>query len=54
MDWLMDIIDAHQHFWNYNAQNHQWINDDMKALRADFLPSHLKERMDLCYIHRYT
>lgn len=35
-------IDAHQHFWNYNAAQHAWINDAMRAIRRDFLPIDLK------------
>jgi L-fuconolactonase len=34
-------IDSHQHFWKYNAQNHTWINDDMKVIQKDFMPSDL-------------
>ena len=35
------IIDAHQHFWMYDAHRDSWINEDMAALRRDFLPEHL-------------
>jgi L-fuconolactonase len=31
-------IDAHQHFWKYNAARDTWITDDMLVLRRDFLP----------------
>jgi L-fuconolactonase len=34
-------IDAHQHFWQYNAIRHAWINDDMKRIQQDFMPQHL-------------
>ncbi|CAN5272231.1 amidohydrolase family protein [soil metagenome] len=34
-------IDAHQHFWQYNAAQHAWINDNMQVLRKDFLPKDL-------------
>ncbi len=37
------IIDSHQHFWIYEPQKHAWIDDDMAAIRKDFLPSQLKE-----------
>ncbi len=37
------IIDAHQHFWNYNPVKHEWIDDDMAAIRRDFLPSDLEK-----------
>jgi len=32
------IVDAHQHFWRYNATEHSWINDEMAAIRKDFFP----------------
>ncbi|SFE11455.1 L-fuconolactonase [Chitinophaga sp. CF118] len=35
------IIDAHQHFWNYNPVKDAWITDDMKVIQDDFLPHHL-------------
>ena len=31
-------IDAHQHFWRYDAGEYGWIDDSMAALRRDFLP----------------
>ncbi|MEZ4904211.1 MAG: amidohydrolase family protein [Spirosomataceae bacterium] len=36
------IIDAHQHFWVYNADQHAWINDDMTRIRQNFLPDDLQ------------
>lgn len=38
----MKIIDSHQHFWNYNAQDFAWITDDMAVIRQDFLPADLE------------
>ncbi|RAV30653.1 amidohydrolase [Sinomicrobium soli] len=35
-------IDAHQHFWQYDPQRDGWIDDSMKAIRRDFMPSDLK------------
>lgn len=35
-------IDAHQHFWRYNAEQHSWIDDRMKAIRRNFLPQDLQ------------
>jgi len=32
------IIDAHQHFWKYDPLRYDWITDEMKILRRDFLP----------------
>ena len=37
----MKIIDTHQHFWNYDAQKQDWINEDMQAIRKDFLAADL-------------
>lgn len=36
-------IDSHQHFWKYEPAKHSWIDDDMSAIRRDFLPSDLKK-----------
>ena len=38
----MNRIDAHQHFWNYDAVEYDWIDEPMAALRRDFLPQDLK------------
>lgn len=38
----MKIIDAHQHFWNYNTADFAWITADMAAIRKDFLPAELQ------------
>lgn len=35
-------IDAHQHFWHYDAQEYAWINESMAALKRDFLPPDLR------------
>lgn len=34
-------IDAHHHYWRYNAQEYDWIDGSMAALRRDFLPEDL-------------
>ena len=34
-------IDAHQHFWHYDAGRHSWISDEMAFIRKDFLPEDL-------------
>ena len=33
------LLDAHQHFWNYDPKQYPWISDD--KLRHDFLPADL-------------
>jgi L-fuconolactonase len=38
-------IDAHQHFWNYDPIRHEWIDDSMKVIRKNFLPSDLSIEM---------
>jgi L-fuconolactonase len=44
-------IDAHQHFWIYDPRQYEWINDDMSALRRNFLPADLKPELDNSGIH---
>lgn len=34
-------VDAHQHFWRYDAAEYAWIDGSMSALRRDFLPEDL-------------
>lgn len=46
-------IDAHQHFWKFDAVRDNWITDEMNAIRKDFLPSDLqpelqRENIDGC------
>lgn len=36
------IIDAHQHFWNFNPVRHDWIDESMKAIQKDFMPPDLQ------------
>ncbi|RXG26825.1 amidohydrolase family protein [Leeuwenhoekiella palythoae] len=36
------IIDTHQHFWQYNPVKHSWIDDEMAAIRRDFMPQDLQ------------
>jgi L-fuconolactonase len=38
-------IDAHQHFWRYEADEYQWIGDSMAALRRDCLPDEAQREM---------
>jgi L-fucono-1,5-lactonase len=38
-------IDSHQHFWKYDSREYAWINDQMKILRRDYLPSGLKTEL---------
>ncbi len=35
------IIDSHQHFWRYDPVEYDWIDDDLAAIRRDFLPADL-------------
>ncbi len=36
------IIDSHNHFWNYDPIEYDWIDDSMNVIRRDFLPENLK------------
>lgn len=38
-------IDAHQHFWRYDAAEYGWIDDSMSPLRRDFLPDEARREM---------
>jgi L-fuconolactonase len=38
-------IDAHQHFWRYDAEEYEWIDESMTPLRRDFLPDDLRREM---------
>lgn len=31
-------IDSHQHFWKFDPVRDSWINDEMSAIRRDFMP----------------
>lgn len=47
------IIDAHQHFWQYDPKKHAWINDEMAVIRKTFMPADLEKvyeenRIDGC------
>jgi L-fuconolactonase len=37
----MQVIDAHQHFWNYDPVRDAWIGNDMSVLKKDYLPQDL-------------
>lgn len=39
-------IDSHQHFWNYDPVEYDWIRDDMANIRRDFGPSDLRAALD--------
>ena len=41
-----DTIDAHQHYWRYDAREYGWIDDAMAAIRRDFLPPQARRAMD--------
>jgi L-fuconolactonase len=34
-------IDSHQHFWQYNATDYDWMGDEHAVIRKDFLPEDL-------------
>jgi len=44
-------IDAHQHYWIYDAEEYGWIDDSMGALRRNFLPADLKPELQRCDFH---
>ena len=40
------MIDAHQHYWRYSADEYGWIDDSMASIRRDFLPLDARREMD--------
>lgn len=38
---MIPVIDAHQHFWHYHPETHDWITEEMAVIRRDFLPDDL-------------
>jgi L-fuconolactonase len=40
------IVDAHQHFWQYEPREYAWIDDRMAALRRDFMPADLVPHLE--------
>ena len=36
------MIDSHQHFWNYRAEDYPWMSEEMGVLRRDYLPGDLE------------
>lgn len=35
-------IDSHQHFWEYDPVQYEWIDDSMERIRRDFMPEDLE------------
>ena len=44
-------IDAHQHYWVYNATEYAWIDQSMAALRRNFLPEDLAPELERAGFH---
>lgn len=41
-------IDAHQHFWRYDPSRHDWITEEMRVLKRDYLPGDLAPELGRC------
>lgn len=41
-------IDAHQHYWHYDAGEYAWIDARMQRIARDFLPEHARAAMATC------
>jgi len=39
-------LDSHQHFWQYNPDEHIWMNDQMEILKRDYLPEDLEPLLE--------
>jgi L-fuconolactonase len=42
----MNIIDSHQHFWQFDPKRDSWIDDTMKILQRDFMPEDLLPQLN--------
>lgn len=45
-------IDAHHHLWHFSSEEYGWINDEMGALRRDFLFDDLREELRSAHVDR--
>lgn len=43
--WSRTVIDAHHHFWDFNAAEFSWITPEMAPLRRDFGPLELQREL---------
>jgi L-fucono-1,5-lactonase len=39
------VIDAHHHFWKYDAIQYSWISEGMTRIRRDFFPADLEREI---------
>ncbi len=39
------IIDTHHHFWKYDPEQYDWIDESMSAIKKDFLPTDLQSTL---------
>jgi L-fuconolactonase len=46
------IVDSHQHFWRYDPQEYDWIDDDLAPIRRDFLPADLAREIEAAGVDR--
>jgi len=42
---VAERIDAHHHLWRYSPEEYGWIDDEMAALRKNFLPQDLTREL---------
>ncbi|MCP4311590.1 MAG: amidohydrolase family protein [Bacteroidetes bacterium] len=40
------IIDTHHHLWSFNEADYGWMDDSMKILKRDYLPSDLQKELE--------
>jgi L-fuconolactonase len=39
------VVDSHHHFWRYTPAEYGWIDENMAAIRRDFLPADLQQEI---------
>lgn len=46
-----EVIDAHQHFWRYDAAEHTWMSPEQGVLKRDYLPNDLAPILASAGVH---
>lgn len=45
---VMERIDSHQHFWNYDPARQTWMTGEMEILKKDYGPQDLQILLEAC------
>ncbi|WP_224996423.1 amidohydrolase [Cesiribacter sp. SM1] len=42
----MEVVDAHNHYWQYNSVEFGWMGAEHESIKRDFLPHHLASELE--------